>query len=83
MRETEIEQPVGDTGTSGYSLTCLDIYHKPNPRACLWIHSSHYWQFNSLNIFIYCAIHLPRRCATSWYGWIFDDVGHIYLELVA
>jgi hypothetical protein len=79
MQETE--QPVGDT--SRYSLTCLDIYRKPNPRACLGIHSSHYRQLNSLNVFIYCAIHLPRRCATSWYGRIFDHVGHIYFELVA
>jgi hypothetical protein len=79
MQETE--QPVGDT--SRYSLTCLDKYRKPNPRACLGIHSSRYRQFNSLDVFIYCAIHLPRRCATSWYGRIFDHVGHIYFELVA
>jgi hypothetical protein len=40
----ETEQPVGDT--SRWSLTCLDIHHKPNPRACRQIHSSHYRQFN-------------------------------------
>ena len=59
----ETEQPVGDA--SRYSLTCLDIYRKPDPRACLQICSSPYRQFSSLVIFIYCAIHLPRRCATS------------------
>ena len=40
----ETEQPVGDTAR--WSLTCLDIHRKPNPRACLQIHSSHYRQFN-------------------------------------
>jgi hypothetical protein len=40
----EIEQPVGDT--SRWSLTCLDIHHKPNSRTCLQIHSSHYRQFD-------------------------------------
>ena len=64
MQETE--QPVGET--SRYSLTCLDIHRKPNPRTCLSIHSGHYRQFNSLGMFIYCAIYLPRRCATSWHG---------------
>jgi len=61
MQETE--QLVGDT--SRHPLTCFDIYRKPNPRVCLQIHSSHYRQFNLLDLFC-CAIHLPRRCATSW-----------------
>ena len=62
----EAEQPVGDT--SRWSLTCLDIHRKPNPRTCCQIHSSHYRQLNSLDISTYCVIHPPRQCAASWYS---------------
>ncbi len=50
-KQAENEQLVGDT--SRCSLTCLDIHRRPNQRACLQIHSSHYWQVNSLNTFAY------------------------------
>jgi hypothetical protein len=50
-KQAENEQLVGDT--SRCSLTCLDIHRKPSQRACLQIHSSHYWQVNSLNTFAY------------------------------
>jgi hypothetical protein len=39
------EQLVGDS--SRCSLACPDIHHKPNPQACLQIHSSHYRKLNS------------------------------------
>ena len=48
-KQAENEQLVGDTIRC--SLTCLDIHRKPNQRACLQIHSSHYWQVSSLNTF--------------------------------
>jgi hypothetical protein len=80
-KQEESEQLVGDTFRC--SLTCLDIHRKPNPRACLQIHSNHYRQLNSLEMSTYNVVHLPRRCASSWYGWVFDDVRHLYFELVA
>ena len=80
-KEEESEKLANDTLT--WSLTCLDIHRKPNPRACLQIHSSHYWQLNSLEMPTYNVIHLLRRYATSLSGRIFDDMGHIHLELVA
>ena len=79
----ESEQPVGDF--SRYPLTYLDKHRKLNPRAV----SRYIPVTNSLSVIqfarhIYCcAIHLPQRGATSQHGYIFDDVGHIYPELVA
>ena len=55
-------------GSFRCSPTFLDIHHKPNLRACLQIHSSHYRQLNLPEMLTYNVIHLPRRCATSWYG---------------
>ena len=80
-KQEESEHLVGDTFRC--SLTCLDIHRKPSPRACLQIHSSCFRQLNSPEMSTHNVIHLPRRCATSWYGQIFDDVGHIYFELFA
>ena len=65
-KQEESEQLFGDSFKC--LPTCLDIHRKPNPRACLQIHSSHCRQLNPLDMTIYSVIHLPRRCATSWNG---------------
>ena len=65
-------------------LTSLDIHRTPNPRTHLQIHSSQDCrQFDSPNISNYRVIYSPQRRAASQHSWIFDDVGNIYLELVA
>jgi hypothetical protein len=60
MQETETEQPVGDT--SRYSLTCLDKSRKPNPRACLRIHSSHYCSIRWTYIYLLCNTPTSTMC---------------------